>query len=329
MVLGLSVILVIFISGCVQQESLQIDREDKQDHVNNEAPSKLINEGLGPLCYRDACQEFCKDNPFACEAYCLQHPQSKYCQQRFSFLYTDSSIGHPLMKFTEFRNYNYTFTDGELDQKEPKIENIGIAIDFYNAQTNKAGDFVFHTFTYPWNSEIYNTKIFYDFGEMALNSDGSIKQAPEVTYIVPLGTKVLSMTDGIITNIKQQETGDTEIAITKPESPLWTFGYDHVINLAVKEGDKVVAGQILGEVSNYNQWLRGDDYGVVEILVAYTNTAFIAHCPFMYLDESVREDYLNKIKALYKSWEDYTGNASLYDENNHFMPGCIQRTLED
>lgn len=306
LVLRLSVILVLFISGCVQQESLQIDPEDKQDQLNN---------GLGPLCYRDACQEFCKDNPFACEAYCLQHPQSKYCQQRFSFLYTNSSIGHPLMKFTEFRNYNYTFTNGKLDQKEPKIENIGVAIDFYNAQTNKAGDFVFHTFTYPWNSEIYNTKIFYDF--------------PDVKYIVPLGTKVLAMTNGIITNIKQQETGDTEIVITKPESPLWTFGYDHVINLAVKEGDKVVAGQILGEVSNYSQWLRGDGYGAVEIAIAYTNTAFIAHCPFMYLDESVRDDYLNKIKALYKSWEDYTGNASLYDENNYFMPGCIQRTLED
>ena len=271
--------------------------------VNNKTP--FFENGLGPLCSSDTCRQFCRDNPFTCEAYCVSRPQNKYCQQHFSFVYDiNSSIGHPLMKLTEFRNYNYTFTNGKLDQEEPKIENIGITIDYYNKQTNKAGDFVFHTFTYPWNTEIYNQKIFYDFGETALKTNGSIEQAPEVTYIVPLSTKVLATTDGIITHIKQQQEGDMEFAITKPESPLWVFGYDHAINLIVKEGDSVVAGQVLGEVSGYSsKWLRGDGYGVVEISIANTTTAFIAHCPFMYLDESVKQEYLDKIKALYASWD--------------------------
>ncbi|MEK6882778.1 MAG: hypothetical protein AABY22_24355, partial [Nanoarchaeota archaeon] len=71
------------------------------------------------------------------------------------------------------------------------------------------------------------------------------------------------------------------------------------------------------------QWLRNDGYGVVEVFVAYTTTSFISHCPFKYLDESVKQDYFNKIKALYKSWEEYTGNSSLYDEDSYSIPGCV------
>lgn len=324
----------------IQPQSSKIPPELKPKLTPPASPEKMTTKwvnnitsffenGLGPICSRDTCQQFCRDNPFTCEAYCVSRPQNKYCQQHFSFVYDiDSSIGHPLMRFAEFRNYNYTFTDGKLDQKEPKIEHIGVEIDFYNKQTNKAGDFVFDTFTYPRSSELYRTKIFHDFGESALKPDGIVQQAPELTYIVPLGTKVRATTDGIITHITQQPEGDTEFVITKPESPLWIFGYDHVINPTIKKGDRVVVGQILGEASNYDQWLRGDGYGLFEVSVVYTNTGYTGHCPFMYLDESVKQDYLNKIKALYASWEEYTGNSLLYDEDNYFMPGCVKRTLE-
>ncbi|MBI3443136.1 hypothetical protein HY008_00520, partial [Candidatus Woesebacteria bacterium] len=110
-----------------------------QSEKEIQTPSPAINE-LDPLCSRDACPEFCIDNPFPCEAYCVQRPQNKYCQRHFSFVYDiNSSIGHPLMRVPEFRQYNYTFTNGTLVQKPPKIEHIGIEIDFYNKQTNKAG----------------------------------------------------------------------------------------------------------------------------------------------------------------------------------------------
>jgi len=294
---------------------------------NNQIFEIFQGRGLGPFCSYDECAEFCKNNPFACEAYCVKRPQNKYCQKHFSFVYdADSTIGHPLMRLPEFRNYNYTFTDGKLDQKEPVIEHIGITIDYYNKQTNTAGDFVFYTSTYLGDPEVYK-KVFHDYGEMVKDSSGSMKQSPEAAYIVPLGTKVRATTDGIITHITQRPESDTGFVITKPESPLWTFGYDHVMNLTVKKGDRVVAGQILGEVSNFNPWLRADGYGLVEVSVAYTNTAYIAYCPFMYLDESVKQDYLDKIKALYASWEEYMGDSSLYDENNYFIPGCIQKNL--
>ncbi|MEK6880812.1 MAG: M23 family metallopeptidase, partial [Nanoarchaeota archaeon] len=231
----------------------------KKLEANDEKSSRLniFQSGLGELCGEKECERFCEENTFACEVYCVKHPENKYCLDRFSFVYSAEGnsqyAGNPLVKFPEFRNYNYTFKDGKLQEEEPKIEHIGIEIDYYNSKENKAGDFVFDKFTYPWNLEIYNTKVFYDFGELVYDANGSIKKMPEATYIVPLGTKVKATTKGVITYIKEQDTGDYEFSIVKPESPSWTFGYDHVINLEIKEGDNVVAGQVLGEVSNYNQ----------------------------------------------------------------------------
>ena len=41
LLVGLSAIFLIFISGCVQQESLQIGQDDKQEQAINEATSKI------------------------------------------------------------------------------------------------------------------------------------------------------------------------------------------------------------------------------------------------------------------------------------------------
>ena len=282
-----------------------------------------FENGLGELCSSDGCRELCRNTAFACEAYCIHNPQNKYCQREFSFVYTPSEIGHPLMNFPQFRNYNYTFKNGGLEEREPQIENIGVEIDFYDTRANKAGDFSFAKFQYSWNNETYNDKVFHDFGGNTTNSDGTIKHMPEVTYTLPLGTQVKAITSGVVTTVKKQDTGDYELGITKPESPFWTFGYDHIINLVVKEGDEVVAGQAIGEVSNYSRWLREEGYGSIEIFVAKTQSSFLAYCPFNYLNKSIKQDYLNKIMALYISWEEYMGNSSIYSEDSHALPGCI------
>lgn len=280
----------------------------------------LAGEGLGVLCDKNECMNFCSDNPFACEVYCVQHPNN-YCKERFSFVYSDPSIGYPLLKFPEFREYPYKFEKGGIVEKEPTLQHIGVELDFFDVERNKAGDFVFSTFTYPWNSEVYNTHVFYDYGKV-IQSNGTVKTMPEVTYILPLGTKVYALTDGIVVSIKHQDTGDYEMGIVKPENPSWTFGYDHIINLLVKEGDNVVAGQVIAEVSDYNKWLKGDGYGAVEVSLAYTRTSFVTHCPFAYLDESVKEDYFRKILALYDAWENYTKDTSAYSDK-YDVPGCI------
>ena len=205
----------------------------------------------------------------------------------------------------------------------PVIDNIGIEIDFYDDKTNMAGDLRFDTFTYSWGG-VYNTKVFYDYGETRHNENGTIDLEPQPIFIVPLGTKVHAITSGKVIAVKKLYSNDYTIQMAKNENPEWIYEHEHVINPLVSVGDFVNSGQIIAEVSNYSQWLRDDGYGVLDIgILTSGNGTPLHHCPFIYINESFKQDILEKITALYSSWEEYTGNTTLYDEDASEMPGCI------
>jgi len=207
---------------------------------------------------------------------------------------------------------------------QPQIENIGLEIDFFYNETNKAGDFEFDTFVYPRGQEIYNHKIFYDYGDMSTDDNGTVKLEPQPMFIAPLGTKIHAITSGVVSSISTLYSNDYTIHVIKPQNPKWTYEHEHVINVTVEIGDKVIAGQIIAEISDYNQWLKNDGYGVFDIGILTTENGMpVHHCPFMYLNESVKQDYFEKINALYESWERYTDNSSLYNEDEYAIPGCI------
>ena len=207
----------------------------------------------------------------------------------------------------------------------PVIENIGIDLDFYNETTKKAGDFQFDTFICPWGEDNSYDKIFYDYGESSINDNGSIKWEPQPIFIVPLGTKVHAITDGKVSSISTLYSGDYTIHIIKEDNPKWTYEHEHVINVTVEVGDMVTAGQEIAEVSDYNHWCTNDGYGVFDIGILTTDEKGNPwhHCPFMYLNESVKQEFFDKINNLYESWEVYFGNSELYTEEENAIPGCI------
>ena len=216
-------------------------------------------------------------------------------------------------------------SNNDLTYDNPVIENIGLNIDYYNTTTNKAGDFQFDTFIYPWGEEIYNKKVFYDYGFILTDEDGTNELEPQPIFIAPLGTKVHAITSGVVSVISTLYSDDYTIQVIKDDNPKWIYEHEHVINVSVEVGDKVTAGQIIAEVSDYNTWLKNDGYGVLDIGILSTDDdgGPWHHCPFMYLNESVKQDYFDKISALYTSWEEYAGNYSLYNEDEHEIPGCV------
>lgn len=221
--------------------------------------------------------------------------------------------------------------EGEISKEQipnesftnPVIDNIGVEIDFYDEKTGRAGDFKFDTFEYSWGG-VYNTKVFYDYGETSYNEDGTHELEPQPIFIVPLGTKVRAITSGKVIAVKKLYSDDYTIQMAKDENPEWVYEHEHVINPLVTEGDYVVSGQVIAEVSNYSRWLREDGYGVLDIgILTSDNGMPLHHCPFIYINESFKQEILEKITALYVSWEEYTGNTTLYDEDVNEMPGCV------
>ncbi len=197
------------------------------------------------------------------------------------------------------------------------IKNIGVNIDYYDPETNKAGDF---TFT---KSKLVFDQIFMDYGFFIPASSASPdKKNPQPTFLLPMGTKVFSLIDGVVVGVPKLYSGDYSVMVATSEDSPWRFETEHVINPIVKEGDKVRAGQVVAEVSPHDSQ-NNNGLGLVEIGILKGGGQPQHVCPFQYLDPLIKEDIEKKITALYKAWGDYRGNPGIYNESAYVSPGCL------
>lgn len=201
---------------------------------------------------------------------------------------------------------------------EAKIKHLGINLDYYDPATNKAGDFVFTKDKLEFN------RLFFEYGFVVpATSAGPEKKNPQPTFILPLGTKVHSLVDGVVFDTPKLYSDDYSVMVQAEGSDL-IFETEHVINVKVKKGDKVTAGQVIAEVSGYDS-KNYAGMGLVEIGVLRGGNPPSHVCPFDYLDESIKDETLKKITAFQKSWEDYLGDSTIYDEAASVIPGCVSR----
>ncbi len=212
-----------------------------------------------------------------------------------------------------------TSTTQEVAKKsEVKIKHLGVNLDEYDSATNRAGDFVFT------KEKLEFSRLFFDYGfEVPANSAGPAKKNPQPTFILPLGTKVHSLVDGEVFDVPKLYSNDYSVMV-KGEGSELIFETEHVINVKVKKGDKVKAGDVIAEVSDYDA-KNYAGMGLVEIGVLKGGNPPSHVCPFDYLDDSIKDSTLKKITALQKSWEQYRGDSSIYDESKVVIPGCTTR----
>ena len=198
------------------------------------------------------------------------------------------------------------------------IKSIGVNLDYYNSATNRAGDFVFT------KEKLQFDRLFMGYGFFIPFSEASpAKYNPQPTFILPLGTPARSLVDGIVVSIPVLWSGDYSVQVTENgKMEKWIYETEHIINPKVKVGDKVIAGQIIGEVSDFSQGLPAG-FGMVEMGILKGGQVPQHVFPFAYFDPSIKEEMQKKIIALYTAWEDYAGDTSLYNEIES-IPGCIK-----
>lgn len=203
-------------------------------------------------------------------------------------------------------------------KSEVKIKHIGVNLDAYDPATNKAGDFVFT------KDKLQFDRIFFEYGfEVPANSAGPAKKNPQPTFILPLGTKVHALVDGTVFDVPKLYSNDYSVMVQGEGSEL-IFETEHVINIKVKKGDKVKAGDVVAEVSDYDA-KNYAGFGLVEIGVLKGGNPPSHLCTFDYLDDSIKDKTLKNITALQKSWEEYRGDTTIYDESKVVIPGCLSR----
>ena len=209
-------------------------------------------------------------------------------------------------------NSQQIITPQNTDEPPLKLKSIGVNLS----------DFIFTREKLQFN------RIFMGFGFVipsAMTSTGQAKWNPQPTFVLPLGTPVRSLVDGVVVSMPTLWSGDISIQVTADgKMGRWIYETEHVINPKVKVGEAVKAGQVIAEVGSFG---NGDPsgFGAVEIGILKGGVAPAHVCPFAYLDESIKDETLAGIKDLFNRWETYVADTALYDPSEK-IPGCL--TLE-
>lgn len=206
--------------------------------------------------------------------------------------------------------------ESEEEYTGPLIKHIGINLAPYDPETNTVGDIVFTKETLSEYDMPY-----FDYGfQVEASSAAPARKNPQPTFIVPLGTKVHSLVDGIVVNVPKLYSNDYSIHIAQSEESQMIFETEHVINVKVKVGDRVKAGDIIGEVSDYDAHNYAG-LGLYEIGILIPGNPPSHVCPFLYLDDSIKENINESLQSLYKAWNEYRGKE-FYDVDLN-TTGCI------
>lgn len=220
---------------------------------------------------------------------------------------------------------------GEDQPGTPKLKNLGIQFGRYDANTGRAGDFVFvHDPFYP--------KFFGEFGIIVEGSFNTLKRLPEFDFRTAKGTPIRAMIDGVIAAVEYQSDDNYYVWIRPHTHPNWIIEYDHVKPVNIEVGDHVVAGQTIATIENTAMigaefdleemmFVGGAELGLFEIMVLPPDRTY--RCPTDYLHSEVESTIKQQIADLMSDWESFKGNESLYDEANMPTVGCLNASFTD
>ena len=198
-----------------------------------------------------------------------------------------------------------------------KLKSIGFDLDYYNPATGMAGDIKFEHYNF------FADEIVGIFGQHDPRSQDPAVRNPQPTFVLAAGTKIQSLVDGVVANVKTLYSGDSTIMVTTDGTLDSNFIYEteHVINVRVKKGDHVKGGQVIAEVSPHGA--PGPGIGIVDIGILHPQGSEAGHvCPFQYMDDSIKNDINKKLTALYQSWNQYEGKQ-VYNPSTFVSPGCV------
>ena len=212
----------------------------------------------------------------------------------------------------------------KIQDEKPILKNLGINIEPWNRETNLAGDLMFDKRVIYDDGRVHNDRVLLDFGypdKYRKEFVGSI----EYWFFVPLGTKVRAPIDGTVQTGFFEHTKDWGISFYPEEGSNWIVSFEHVVNLAVKDGDRVNAGDIVAEAApRINK-----EISMVELAVWRPSRDHIyKYCPFEFLDESLKPMYEKKINQLVKDWEEFIGK-DVYKQEDWVAPGCLLHNITE
>lgn len=206
----------------------------------------------------------------------------------------------------------------EVETEPPLLlGSLGFNFGDYDPATQTAGDIKFTKTPLPFN------QIYSPFGQPDPRSQNNGLRNPQPVVILPLGTKVQSIVTGVVVEVKELYSGDMTVWVAKSKTSTYFYETEHIINPTVAVGDNVTAGQIIGEVSDYDSH-NNPGFGLIEIGILHSDGPGVPKhiCPLQYLDTSIKSKVESQLNKLYAAWNDYLGQT-IYNYSTFETPGCV------
>ncbi|MBI2079261.1 hypothetical protein HYT84_00730 [Candidatus Micrarchaeota archaeon] len=170
---------------------------------------------------------------------------------------------------------------------------------------------------------VMNKWAFVEFGAKGQRKDDPAGSNIEYWFYVPMETEVRAPVDGTVQIGFFEHTQDWGINFY-PEGSEWIVSFEHVVNLAVKDGDYVKAGDIVAEAAPR----INNEIAMVELAVWKGGAGIYKFCPFEFLDESLKSTYEEKINRLATDWEEFVGK-DIYKQKDWVAPGCLLHNVTE
>ena len=216
------------------------------------------------------------------------------------------------------------------------IENWGLDLAPYDAATGKAGVMQLAgvtppTFPNPADNEMYSRIV----GIYGMDAKG-VKE-PQMAFMAPLGTPVISMVNGTVCDLPTLYSNDFSVRVAptgvtcQGGAANVLFEHEHLIDPLVKVGDTVKAGQRIGTVSDFNSNWKAKGMGTIETGVFFMkndNSGRPWHaCLANYLAPSKSSAMLSTLSSIEQGWMSVRADSSLYNLGAQSPVGCL--TQED
>ena len=213
------------------------------------------------------------------------------------------------------------------------IQNWGLAVDTYDAGSGKAGVMQIKGVTPPTFGNADDDAMYrHILGVYGLEVKGA--KEPQMAFIAPLGTPVISMVDGTVCDLPTLYSNDYSVRIAPTGTTCLPggiasilFEHEHLISPTVKVGAKVKAGQQIGTVSDYNPHWKAKGLGVIDTGVFFSkndNSGKPWHaCLANYLAPAKKASMITVLTSIQKAWIAERGDPTLYDLAAQNPVGCL------
>lgn len=213
------------------------------------------------------------------------------------------------------------------------IQNWGLDLTPYDSATGKAGVMQIRGVTPPTFSNPADTAAYSHIVGLYGEDVQGIKE-PQMAFIAPLGTPVISMVNGTVCDLPTLYSNDYSVRIAPTGTACMgqgaaeiLFEHEHLISPTVKVGDKVTAGQRIGTVSDYNGNWKAKGMGMIETGVFFMkndNSGRPWHaCLANYLDPGKKASMTNVLTTIENAWVAERNDPSLYNLAAQNPVGCL------